>query len=201
MQREIEFLGDDSKDHPPSDEGRFFLQMFSQFFLGHPHVMPKWTHKKKVKRPRQRHRPSLLHNQKLKTPSHPRQRHLLSQLHKRKARRSQCCCWLPTLWAPDAPWEASTLGLWCRTADLGSERGGACTCCFGRFGRESSFGLRSFFCSSKITSCESKTGPLTLSVLTFANMLFVFTLRVLVKLGKYFPLKKTWLDLNGWWRV
>lgn len=84
MQREIEFLGDDSKDHPPSDEGRFFLQMFSQFFLGHPHVMPKWTHKKKVKRPCQRHRPSLLHNQKLKTPSHPRQRHLLSQLHNRK---------------------------------------------------------------------------------------------------------------------
>ena len=61
--------------------------------------------------------------------------------------------------------------------------------------------LGSFFCSSKITSCESKTGPLTLSVLTFANMLFVFTLRVLVKLGKYFALKKTWLDLNGWWRV
>ena len=48
-----------------------------------------------------------------------------------------------------------------------------------------------FFCSSKISSCKSKTGPLTLSVLTFANMLFVLTLRVLVKLGKYFPLKKT----------
>ncbi|CAH3153342.1 unnamed protein product, partial [Porites lobata] len=27
----FEFLGDRSKDHPPSDEGRFFLQMFSQF--------------------------------------------------------------------------------------------------------------------------------------------------------------------------
>ena len=58
-----------------------------------------------------------------------------------------------------------------------------------------------FFCSSKITSCESKTGPLTLSVLTFANILFVLTLRVLVKLGRYFALKKTLLDLNGWWRV
>ncbi|CAH3177184.1 unnamed protein product, partial [Porites lobata] len=30
----FEFLGDGSKEHPPSDEGRFFLQMFSQFFLG-----------------------------------------------------------------------------------------------------------------------------------------------------------------------
>ena len=44
MQREIEFLGDGSKDHPPSDEGRFFLQMFSQFFLGMLHSLYKGTY-------------------------------------------------------------------------------------------------------------------------------------------------------------
>ena len=30
----FEFLGDGSKEHPASQEGRLFLQMFSQFFLG-----------------------------------------------------------------------------------------------------------------------------------------------------------------------
>ena len=46
---------------------------------------------------------------------------------------------------------------------------------FGRLGRELSFGVM-FFCSSKITARESKTDPLTLSVLTFTNMPFVLTL-------------------------
>jgi len=30
----FEFLGDGTVEHPPSDEGRVFLQAFSKFFLG-----------------------------------------------------------------------------------------------------------------------------------------------------------------------
>ena len=30
----FEFLGDGTVEHPPSDEGRMFLQAFSKFFLG-----------------------------------------------------------------------------------------------------------------------------------------------------------------------
>ena len=40
----FEFLGDGSKEHSPSDEGRFFLQMFSQFFLGMLHSLYKCTY-------------------------------------------------------------------------------------------------------------------------------------------------------------
>ena len=64
---------------------------------------------------------------------------------------------------------------------LGFGKGGACICCFGRLGQELSFGL-TFYCSSKITARESKTGPLTLSVLIFTNMPFVLTLYEIVKI-------------------
>lgn len=40
----------------------------------------------------------------------------------------------------------------------------------------------SFFCSSKIKAHESKTGPLTLSVLTFTNMPFVLNLCAMEKI-------------------